>query len=189
MMNMIWIGQGNFFRGIDAIIWNQNVKKQALVYCDISTCLAVPYTHPSGTEELFTALQLQIASYWGMAAVALCITRHLESVASPRYSASGLNDPRNRKIFEIFMCIIAPFIFAGLRQYSALLDISRFARADSTIADLVVQGHRFDIIENIGCTPTTYWSWASIFLVFVPLLVLGIVNSFYAGSHATPPFV
>jgi pheromone a factor receptor len=141
MMNMIWIGQGNLFRGISAIIWNGSVERKALVYCDI-------------------ALQLQIASVWGMSASALCITRHLESVSSPRYSSSGLNDPRNRKMFEIFMCIIAPFIFAAVH--------------------LIVQGHRFDLIEDVGCSPTTYWSWASIFLFFLPPVCLGIANSFYA---------
>ena len=79
--------------------------------------------------KVVTALQLQIASIWGMSACALCITRHLESVSSPRYSSGGLNDPRNRKRFEIFMCIIAPFIFAGVREYQSLLVEFQFFNA------------------------------------------------------------
>jgi pheromone a factor receptor len=51
--------------------------------------------------------------------------------------------------------------------------------------DLIVQGHRFDIVEDEGCSFTTYWSWASIFLFYVPPIVLGLVNSVYAGSCVT----
>lgn len=142
MMMMVWIGQGNFFRGISAILWSGSVERKDLVFCDIM-------------------LQLQIASVWGMCACALCITRHLESVSSPRYSATGLNDPRNKRRFDIFMCCIAPFIFAGIH--------------------LIVQGHRFDLVENIGCSYTTYWSWASLFLFYLPPVALSVGNSIYAG--------
>jgi pheromone a factor receptor len=124
MMNMIWIGQGNFFRGISAIIWNGSVERKALVFCDIGMIAVLGYNSHQ-VLSVTTALQLQIASIWGMSACALCITRHLESISSPRYSSSGLNDPRNRKMFEIFMCIISPFIYAAIRAYPALLVESR----------------------------------------------------------------
>ncbi|KAF8317885.1 STE-3-like pheromone receptor, partial [Clavulina sp. PMI_390] len=140
--SIIWLAQANFFRGVSAIIWRDNVVRHHLVYGDI-------------------VLQLQVASLWGLTAAAFCITRHLEFVSSPRYATTGLNDERNRKRFEIFMCWISPWIYCGLH--------------------LIVQGHRFDIIENIGPSITTYWSWASLWLFFLPPIMLSLGTSFYAA--------
>lgn len=131
---------------------------------------------------------------WGMNACALCTARHLESISSPRYSSSGLNDPRRKKYFEIFMCCIAPFIFAAIRKslweagfllsrYSNLILAFHFASPD-----LIVQGHRFDLVEDVGCSLSTYWSWASIFLFYVPPLFLGLVTTIYGCEYAQTRF-
>ncbi|KAF8320874.1 fungal pheromone STE3G-protein-coupled receptor [Clavulina sp. PMI_390] len=140
---ILWLAQGNFFRGINAIIWRGSVVRKLGPYCDI-------------------VLQLQIASIWGMTASAFCITRHLEAISSPHYSTTGLNNPRNRARFEIFMCAISPVIYAGLH--------------------LVVQGHRFDIIEDIGPAPSTYWSTVAICIFYLPPLILSLGTSYYAAK-------
>ncbi|KLO16521.1 hypothetical protein SCHPADRAFT_937868 [Schizopora paradoxa] len=38
---------------------------------------------------------------------------------------------------------------------------------------LVVQDHRFDIIEGYGCMPSVFPSYAAIFLIWIPLMLLG----------------
>ncbi|KAF8320875.1 fungal pheromone STE3G-protein-coupled receptor [Clavulina sp. PMI_390] len=140
---ILWLAQGNLFRGINAVIWRGSVIRKLSPYCDI-------------------VLQLQIASIWGMTASAFCITRHLEAISSPHYSTTGLNNPRNRARFEVWMCVISPVIFAGLH--------------------MVVQGHRFDIIEDMGPSPSTYWSIVAICIYFLPPLILSIGTSYYAGK-------
>lgn len=47
--------------------------------------------------------------------------------------------------------------------------------------DYVVQGHRFDIIEVIGCRPDFYVSIASIFLQTLPPLIITVLTFIYAG--------
>lgn len=51
MMNMIWIGQGNFLRGISAIIWNGSVVKKSLVFCDIGMNCHPSIQHSSCTKR------------------------------------------------------------------------------------------------------------------------------------------
>ncbi|KAJ7643156.1 Rcb2.42 [Mycena polygramma] len=45
----------------------------------------------------------------------------------------------------------------------------------------VVQGHRFDIIEDIGCRPTTYFSIPAILLIYVPGAVVVVLTFIYSG--------
>ncbi|EDR06641.1 STE3-like pheromone receptor [Laccaria bicolor S238N-H82] len=50
----------------------------------------------------------------------------------------------------------------------------------------VVQGHRFGIIEGYGCRPTTYFSIAAIFIVWLPPLILSIGAIAFAGLVLRP---
>lgn len=45
----------------------------------------------------------------------------------------------------------------------------------------IVQGHRFDIIEEYGCRPATYVSLPAIFLLWVPPLILAFMTTVFAG--------
>lgn len=47
--------------------------------------------------------------------------------------------------------------------------------------DTVVQGHRFDILENIGCYPVIYNTIPAYFLVFMWPVLLGCVSFVYSG--------
>ena len=47
--------------------------------------------------------------------------------------------------------------------------------------DYVVQGHRFDIMERIGCWPVTVNTIAAYFLIFMWPTVLGMITMVYAG--------
>lgn len=52
-------------------------------------------------------------------------------------------------IFELVMCVLLPIIDMALRtriSAPSLIVLTRFA-------DYVVQGHRFDILEDFGCNP------------------------------------
>ncbi|CAE6475099.1 unnamed protein product [Rhizoctonia solani] len=91
----------------------------------------------------------------------LCICRYLAQVASPRHAIANSSDKRRRMIFELCMCALLPAVGMALHY--------------------VVQGHRFDIIEDFGCNPTTYVSVAALFIVYLPPLILALGTLIYAG--------
>ena len=47
-------------------------------------------------------------------------------------------------------------------------------------ADYIPQGHRFNILEDIGCWPHTYVTWVAYVLVFIPPILIGLVSAAYA---------
>ncbi|KAG9097622.1 hypothetical protein FRC06_007359 [Ceratobasidium sp. 370] len=97
----------------------------------------------------------------GLPASTLCICRYLAAVASPRHTIANSADKRRRMIFELLMTVGLPCIAMALHY--------------------VVQGHRFDILEDFGCNPTTYVSVAGLFIVYLPPIVLSLGTLIYAG--------
>lgn len=46
-------------------------------------------------------------------------------------------------------------------------------------ADHIPQGHRFDVLEDIGCWPHTYNTWGAYVFVFIPPILSGLVSAVY----------
>ncbi|KIJ25317.1 hypothetical protein M422DRAFT_193606 [Sphaerobolus stellatus SS14] len=136
-----WLTVMNLIRGINSIIWADNVVIKLQVWCDITTKLLVGFTF---------AVPLS----------ALCICRQLEQVSSTRQTYISHTDKRRRMIFEAFLCFGVPMIFMGLHY--------------------IVQGHRYDLLEEFGCYPTSYFSLASVFLMWVPPLIISLISMMLA---------
>ncbi|KAF9803215.1 hypothetical protein IEO21_09726 [Rhodonia placenta] len=94
-------------------------------------------------------------------ACTLCICKHLELIASGRAVRLTHEDKRRRMFFELAMCFGVPMMLMAL-QY-------------------VVQGHRFDIVEDIGCQPATYYSIPAVFIVWFPPLLFSTITLIYAS--------
>ncbi|THG94556.1 hypothetical protein EW026_g6937 [Hermanssonia centrifuga] len=94
-------------------------------------------------------------------AAALCICKYLEMVASGRVVRLTSIDHRRRMIFEVLLCVGVPVTLMVLHY--------------------IVQGHRFDIIEDFGCQPATYISVPAVFIVWFPPLFLSAITLIYAG--------
>ncbi|KAG8740711.1 hypothetical protein FRC10_003961 [Ceratobasidium sp. 414] len=153
-----WLSLINFTRGVNAIIWSNTVVVKYPVWCDIVT-------------------KLVIGGNVGLPASTLCICRYLAAVASPRHTIANSADKRRRMVFELLMTVGLPLIFMALRKPS--LSLASTLAHDPT--DYVVQGHRFDILEDFGCNPTTYVSVAALFIVYFPPIVLSLGTLIYAG--------
>ncbi|KAF7326987.1 Pheromone B beta 1 receptor [Mycena sanguinolenta] len=106
-------------------------------------------------------VKLIIGGNFALPAACLCVCLHLEQVSSVRTVQVTAMDKRRRQIFEACMCFGLPMIFMALHY--------------------VVQGHRFDIIEDYGCRPSTYYSIPGIFIVWVPPLVMATASLILAG--------
>ncbi|TFY56930.1 hypothetical protein EVJ58_g7330 [Rhodofomes roseus] len=94
-------------------------------------------------------------------AAAMCICKHLHLVASGRTVRLTHEDRRRRMWFELAMCFGVPMVLMALHY--------------------IVQGHRFDIIEDIGCQPATYYSIPAVFIVWFPPLLFATFTFIYAG--------
>ncbi|CAL1697581.1 unnamed protein product [Somion occarium] len=105
--------------------------------------------------------KLMIGASSAIPAAALCICKYLELVASGRVVRLMHDDHRRRRIFELAMCILVPVVLMALHY--------------------VVQGHRFDIVEAIGCQPATYYSVPAVFIVWFPPLLLSTITFVYAA--------
>ncbi|KAH7911853.1 GPCR fungal pheromone mating factor [Hygrophoropsis aurantiaca] len=92
----------------------------------------------------------------------MCVCKHLELVSSNRRVRIDNIDKRRRIIFDSIMCFGVPLIFMALHY--------------------VVQGHRYDIIENFGCQPATYYSVPAVMIVWFPPLFFSVVTLGYASA-------
>ncbi|KAH7911859.1 pheromone A receptor-domain-containing protein [Hygrophoropsis aurantiaca] len=101
-----------------------------------------------------------IGSHIALPAACLSICIHLERIASFSQSSTSVAK-RRRMLFESIMCFALPVVYMALH--------------------LIVQPRRFDIFEGFGCRPTTYPSIPTIFLMWIPPLVLSIAAIVYAG--------
>ncbi|KAF7421282.1 hypothetical protein PC9H_011804 [Pleurotus ostreatus] len=137
-----WLFITNAIYAIDAVVWSDNVKIAIPVWCDITT-------------------KIIIGSQFALPAACLCISIHLERVASVRAARIMQQDRRRRQIFEGLMCWGLPAVFMALHY--------------------IVQGHRFDVIEDYGCRPTTYISYVGIFLMYFPPLFMALVSFVFSA--------
>ncbi|TBU29736.1 GPCR fungal pheromone mating factor [Dichomitus squalens] len=94
-------------------------------------------------------------------ATCMCVCIHLEQVASVRQALTTFAQKRRRQIIEGVLCYLVPCIWMGLHY--------------------IVQGHRFDIIEEFGCRPSIYVSIPAIFLMWVPSLIMSFVSLIFAA--------
>nr|XP_019008795.1 uncharacterized protein I206_06479 [Kwoniella pini CBS 10737]OCF47576.1 hypothetical protein I206_06479 [Kwoniella pini CBS 10737] len=89
---------------------------------------------------------LLLISY-ALPACSLAQMRRLEFVASTRRSIISAKDRKRRIIEELTICIVVPCVLGALFY--------------------VVQGHRYDIVENIGCIIPVYTSVPGIIMRYV----------------------
>ncbi|KAG6329810.1 hypothetical protein ID866_9278 [Astraeus odoratus] len=96
----------------------------------------------------------------GIPASSLCIIRRLYYITKAQSLSQDRQDRRREIIIDICIGIGLPCIIMAL-QY-------------------VVQGHRFDIFEQVGCWPATYDTLPAYFLIFMWPVVIGMISIVYA---------
>ena len=65
----------------------------------------------------------------------------------------------------------------GLRTYQ----FDYTSNSNQFHLDYIVQGHRFDILEDVGCWPTIYLSIPAIPLVYIWPLIISLISVPYCG--------
>jgi pheromone a factor receptor len=80
---------------------------------------------------------------------------------------------------ELSICVGLPLLEVALRAHCRHL-ISR--RLLIIYAVYIVQGHRYNIFEDVGCLPAIYnvtWAFP---IIYIPPLIMGVVAAGYSGT-------
>ncbi|GAA5915481.1 hypothetical protein JCM8208_000729 [Rhodotorula glutinis] len=112
--------------------------------------------------------KLRVGGDVGIPAALLCITRQLEAIAAARQAYFSAKERQQRRIVDLSIGLGIPVMVMILHT--------------------VVQGHRYDIIERVGCIPSVYWSLPAVFLVIIWPVVLLLAAAVY-GALALRLFV
>nr|AGG68705.1 putative pheromone receptor [Flammulina velutipes]QPK40832.1 putative pheromone receptor [Flammulina velutipes] len=95
----------------------------------------------------------------GIPAASLCINRRLYHIASVQNVSITTKDKRRAILYDTLICIVFPMIFIPM-QY-------------------IVQGHRFNIYEDIGCYPALYNTLPTYFIYLMWPIILGLISAVY----------
>ncbi|KAJ1300850.1 hypothetical protein OPQ81_002490 [Rhizoctonia solani] len=116
----------------------------------------------SDPAPVWCDISAKIAIAWsvGLPAASLCINRRLYQITHPKYAYSDGNTKRRTVIFDLSIGLGLPVLVM--------------------ILHIVVRGHRYNIIEDIGCYPTTYMTLAAVPLVYMWPILIGFVSLFYS---------
>lgn len=97
---------------------------------------------------------------YGVPAAALCINRRLYRIASVKTVMVSKAEKRKAVFVDLAIGLVIPMIGMTLHY--------------------IVQGHRFNILEDVGCYPYTYPSIPTFFILYAPTLTMGLVSAYYA---------
>ncbi|KJA26520.1 hypothetical protein HYPSUDRAFT_36232 [Hypholoma sublateritium FD-334 SS-4] len=105
------------------------------------------------------SIRIMLGASVGLPASSLCINRRLYHIASVQTVTISSVEKRRAVIVDSLICVVFPLAFIAL-QY-------------------VVQGHRFNIFEDIGCYPAIYNTLPAYFLSSMWPIVIGLISSVY----------
>lgn len=98
----------------------------------------------------------------GIPCATFCISKKLEAIASLRQS-SRENYPHSNQIFnDVAICWGLPITYALLT--------------------IINQGHRFNIVEGLGCSPAIFLSPVSIVIDYGLPLLMSCLSIIYSGE-------
>ncbi|KAH7869343.1 pheromone receptor [Lentinula edodes] len=105
------------------------------------------------------SIRITMATTVALPAASFCIVRRLYSIAAIRSASITYAEKRRAVVIDGFFCGLWPLVYVAL-QY-------------------IVQGHRFNIYEDIGCMPALYNTIPTYFITFSWTILLGIASAVY----------
>lgn len=106
--------------------------------------------------------RIHLGAQIGILCSSLCMNRRLFHIAQSRSVSTDKAEKRKQIIVDLCICLLPGLLEMPL-QY-------------------IVQGHRFNIFEDIGCFPVTVNTPPSIILVHLPPLIISLISLFYSAS-------
>ncbi|KAF5342932.1 hypothetical protein D9758_014955 [Tetrapyrgos nigripes] len=103
--------------------------------------------------------RIMLGATVGVPAASLCINRRLYKIATVQAVSITPAEKRRAVLIDSLICLLFPLIFIAL-QY-------------------VVEGHRFNIYEDIGCYPVVYNTLLAYFTTNMWPLIIGLISATY----------
>ncbi|KAF7326243.1 Fungal pheromone STE3G-protein-coupled receptor [Mycena kentingensis (nom. inval.)] len=101
--------------------------------------------------------KLELGSAVGLPGSCLALSIRLFRIVRGYDSDTNM---RGNRILDLVLCYGTPILVMSLH--------------------IIVQGHRYNIIEAIGCIPTIYYSWPAIVIIELPIIVLSSLCPIYS---------
>ncbi|KAJ7034233.1 fungal pheromone STE3G-protein-coupled receptor [Mycena alexandri] len=105
------------------------------------------------------SIRIMMGASVGLPAASLCINRRLYHIATVRAVVITKAEKRRAVLIDSLICGLFPAIYIAL-QY-------------------IVQGHRFNIFEDIGCYPDIYNALPAYFISSMWPVVIGLISAVY----------
>ncbi|KAJ6468598.1 putative fungal pheromone GPCR, STE3-type [Mycena vulgaris] len=105
------------------------------------------------------SIRIIMAASVGIPAASLCINRRLYQIASVKTVSITPAEKRRAALIDTLICVLFPLVYVAL-QY-------------------IVQGHRFNIYQQIGCYPALYNSIPMYFISMMWPPLLGLISAVY----------
>jgi pheromone a factor receptor len=93
-------------------------------------------------------------------AASLCINRRLYHIACIRVVSPTKADKRRAVLVDLAIGVGLPVLVMVLHY--------------------IVQGHRFNIFEDIGCFPASYYVWPIYPIIYLPPIIIGLFTATYS---------
>ncbi|KAF8833463.1 STE3-domain-containing protein [Paxillus ammoniavirescens] len=107
------------------------------------------------------SIRIMLGASVAIPAASLCINRRLYHIARVHAVTITRAEKRRAVLIDTLICVLWPIVFVAL-QY-------------------VVQGHRFDIYEDVGCYPFIYNTIVAFFLSDSWPIIIGLISALYCG--------
>ncbi|KAF9468429.1 pheromone A receptor-domain-containing protein [Collybia nuda] len=91
----------------------------------------------------------------------LCISRNLELVASTRMIFTDPRSRRNGVLFDLLFCYVLPILYM--------------------ILHIIVQDHRFDLVEDFGCSASIHPSTIGLIIMWLPPMIICSASFILSG--------
>ncbi|KAF9441476.1 pheromone receptor [Macrolepiota fuliginosa MF-IS2] len=105
------------------------------------------------------SIRIMMGSSVGLPASSLCINRRLYYIITSSSAAVTPNEKKRAIMIDSLICVLFPLIYIAL-QY-------------------IVQGHRFNIYEDVGCFPALFNSLPVYFISLMWPLLIGCISAVY----------
>ncbi|KAJ7611055.1 fungal pheromone STE3G-protein-coupled receptor, partial [Mycena polygramma] len=105
------------------------------------------------------SIRIMMGASVGLPAASLCINRRLYHIASVRAVVVTHAEKRRAVLIDSLICGLFPLLYIAL-QY-------------------IVQGHRYDLLQDIGCFPALYNTLPTYFISSMWPLLIGLASAYY----------
>lgn len=158
---LFWTTLGLLTTLVNSIVWMDNIADRSPHWCDLGENAI--HVLDELTTNFWLAVRIQVMYWVGLGSSSLAQMWRLHSIASTKrvrgYSAA---ERWRRRAFDVTLC----FGFPALQ----------------VLLYWVIQGHRYDLFEGIGCWRPAYISWPEVVIMVIWPTLIACASGVFASE-------